>query len=207
MAERLGIDTLLVDAGDIGAAVRAAGCSGALMPHLPDQMECQEAVPVRCAGLRSKPRSLRSKLPPAFPPATAAPAASSRCRSRICAAIALSAMSADALETHWHRREPQLPLACRQIAPPVTGWIDACRWCERASCTTRSLPASHPARWSPLLSAFLGKARHKRLVQHYRECYQLGGLEAGTRRSPTPVGRTIAFRPLSSSRQVTSHFR
>lgn len=84
-AERLGIETLLVEADRTGGGA-SGGLLGALMPHMPDrwsdkkqfQFDALVALEKRLPGWRRRP---------GFPPATVAQAGSFRCRSRICAPL------------------------------------------------------------------------------------------------------------------------
>lgn len=117
-AERLGIDTLLVDAGEIGSGA-SGGLLGALMPHMPDRwsdkkqfqfdallgLEAEIAAVEATTGLGAGYRRCGRIIP--LPKAHLRPIAQRHQQE------ALSNWNADGRQFHWHLLDE----------PPVNGWV------------------------------------------------------------------------------------
>ncbi len=158
-AERLGIETLLVDGAQLGSGA-SGGLLGALMPHMPDKwsekkqfqfdalvslegdIAALEAATGLSAGYRRSGRLIPLPKPHLHK-------------------IALG-HSQDA-ETHWRHGERRFHWQVLDAAP-VDGWID------HAAGESGLVFDTLAARVAPrgllkVLAAFLGKAKHVRLVE------------------------------------------
>jgi glycine oxidase len=158
-AERLGVDTMLVDAGRFGHGA-SGGVLGALMPYMPDrwdnkkqfQLDALVALETEIAALEAEtglPAGYRrsSRLIPLPKPHLRK--------------IALG-HSRDA-ETNWHHGECRFHWHVLD-APPVDGWVDpevGASGFVHDTLAARVAPRSLIA----VLVAFLRRARHVRMVE------------------------------------------
>lgn len=181
-AERLGIDTVLVDAGELGQGA-SGGLLGALMPHMPDKwnpkkqfqfdalvsLESEIAALEAETGLSAGYRRSGRLIPLPKP------------HLRI---IALG-HSEDA-ERHWQAGERRFHWHVLD-RPPVSGWIDAAD--SEGGFVHDTLAARvAPRSLTSVLAAFLRKARHVRIMENV----PLESLEADAGRAQTSTG-TILF--------------
>ncbi|CAN7364312.1 FAD-binding oxidoreductase [Rhizobium rhizogenes] len=185
-AERLGIETLLVDGARLGSGA-SGGLLGALMPHMPDKwsekkqfqfdalvalegdIAALEAATGLSAGYRRSGRLIPLPKPHLHK-------------------IALG-HSQDA-ETHWHYDERRFHWQVLDAAP-VDGWIDpSAGECGFVFDTLAARVA--PRALLKVLAAFLGKAKHVRVV----EGMEIEGIDPGrgiakTREGAIHFGRCI----------------
>ncbi|WCJ61836.1 NAD(P)/FAD-dependent oxidoreductase [Agrobacterium tumefaciens] len=182
-AERLGIDTLLVEAGRLGSGA-SGGLLGALMPHMPDrwsdkkqfQFDALVALEAEIAGLEAE---------------TGLPGGYRRCGRIIplpkphLRGIA-ERHERDAAENwqsgerrfHWHVGE----------RPSVAGWVDDAA--GEAGFVFDTLAARvSPRALIALLSAFLRKARHVQVAEGCR----VVSLDADAGRAALSSGDEISF--------------
>jgi glycine oxidase len=182
-AERLGIDTLLVEAGRLGSGA-SGGLLGALMPHMPDrwsdkkqfQFDALVALEAEIAGLEAE---------------TALSGGYRRC-GRIIPLPKLHLRGIaerherDAAENwqsgerrfHWHVGE----------RPSVAGWVDDAA--GEAGFVFDTLAARvSPRALIALLSAFLRKARHVQVAEGCRVVF----LDADAGRAVLSSGDEISF--------------
>lgn len=158
-AERLGIETLLVDSARLGSGA-SGGLLGALMPHMPDKwsekkqfqfdalvaLESDIAALEAATGLSAGYRRSGRLIPLPKPHLRK---------------IALG-HSRDA-ETHWRHGDRQFHWQVLD-ATPVDGWIDAAAGESGFVFDTLAARVA-PRALLKVLAAFLGKAKHVRLVQ------------------------------------------
>ncbi|MFA1671323.1 NAD(P)/FAD-dependent oxidoreductase [Rhizobium mongolense] len=181
-AERLGIDTLLVDAGELGQGA-SGGLLGALMPHLPDKwnakkqfqfdalvsLEAEIAAIEAATGLSTGYRRSGRIIPLPKPHLRK---------------IALT-HSADA-ETHWHWHGRSFHWHVAD-APPVAGWIDPAAGASGFVYDTLAARVA-PRTLVAALVAFLRQAKRVSIIENAT----VGGLEP-ERGIADAGGRTIAF--------------
>lgn len=158
-AERLGIETLLVDAGRLGQGA-SGGLLGALMPHMPDkwsekkqfqfdalvsledEIAAMEAETGLAAGYRRSGRLMPLPKPHLHK-------------------IALG-HSQDA-ETHWHHGERRFHWHVLEAAP-VDGWIDPAAGDSGFVFDTLAARVA-PRAFIRVLTGFLDRAKHVRLAE------------------------------------------
>ncbi|WP_086994410.1 NAD(P)/FAD-dependent oxidoreductase [Rhizobium sullae] len=166
-AERLGIDTLLADAGALGQGA-SGGLLGALMPHMPDKWNAKKQFQFDALV------SLESEI--AAIEAATGLSAGYRRSGRIIPLpkphlrkIALT-HSADA-ETHWHQggRDFYWHVA---DAPPVADWIDPAAG-ESGFVHDTLAGRVAPRTLVAALGAFLRQAKHVSIIENAA----VGGLE------------------------------
>lgn len=181
-AERLGIDTLLIDAGRIGQGA-SGGLLGALMPHMPDKwnakkqfqfdalvsLEGEIAVLEAATGLSAGYRRSGRLIPLPKPHLKT---------------IALR-HSADA-ETNWRQQGRAFHWHVSDV-PPVQGWIDAAAG-ESGFVHDTLAGRVAPRALIAVLRAFLMRAKHVRLLEEAA----LDSLDTGARIAVIG-GRSIAF--------------
>ncbi len=181
-AERLGIDTLLIDAGTIGQGA-SGGLLGALMPHVPDKWNAKKQFQFDALV------SLESEIA-ALEAATGLLAGYRRSGRLIplpkphLKTIALR-HSADA-ETNWHQQERAFHWNVSD-APPVQGWIDAAAGDSGFVHDTLAGRVA-PRALIAVLRAFLMRAKHVRLLEEAA----LDSLDTGARIAVVG-GWSIAF--------------
>jgi glycine oxidase len=181
-AERLGIDTLLIDAGTIGQGA-SGGLLGALMPHMPDKWNAKKQFQFDALV------SLESEIA-ALEAATGLLAGYRRSGRLIplpkphLKTIALR-HSADA-ETNWHQQERAFHWNVSD-APPVQGWIDAAAGDSGFVHDTLAGRVA-PRALIAVLRAFLMRAKHVRLLEEAA----LDSLDTGARIAVVG-GWSIAF--------------
>jgi glycine oxidase len=181
-AERLGIDTLLIDAATIGQGA-SGGLLGALMPHMPDKwnakkqfqfdalvsLEGEIAALEAATGLSAGYRRSGRLIPLPKPHLKT---------------IALR-HSADA-ETNWRQKGRAFHWHVSD-APPVQGWIDPAAG-ESGFVHDTLAGRVAPRALIAVLWAFLMRAKHVRLL----EAAPLDSLDTGARIAVIG-GRSIAF--------------
>ncbi len=158
-AERLGIDTLLVDADEIGSGA-SGGLLGALMPHMPDRwsdkkqfqfdallsLEAEIAALEAETGLSAGYRRCGRLIPLPKPHLRSIAERHQR--------DALTNWDQGGRQFHWHLLD----------APPVTGWVDA------AAGEAGFVHDTFAAKVSPraliaMLKEYLRRAKHVRVVE------------------------------------------
>ncbi|MEF0938554.1 NAD(P)/FAD-dependent oxidoreductase [Rhizobium sp. BR 362] len=158
-AERLGVETLLVDAGRLGHGA-SGGLLGALMPHMPDKwsekkqfqfealasLEDEIAELEAATGLSAGYRRSGRLMPLPKPHLRK---------------IALR-HSQDA-ETHWHHGDRRFHWHVRDAAP-VDGWIDPAAGDSGFVFDTLAARVA-PRAFLKVLAGFLDRAKHVRLAE------------------------------------------
>ncbi|MDE1992290.1 MAG: FAD-binding oxidoreductase [Rhizobiaceae bacterium] len=158
-AERLGVDTMLVDAGRFGRGA-SGGVLGALMPHMPDRWGGKKQFQLEALVV------LEDEIA-ALEEATGLPAGYRRSTRLIplpkphLRKIALG-HSEDA-ERHWHHGERHFHWHVLD-APPVDSWIDPDAGMSGFVHDTLAARVA-PRALVDVLTAFLRKARHVRLAE------------------------------------------
>ncbi|MEZ2219971.1 NAD(P)/FAD-dependent oxidoreductase [Rhizobium sp. RCC_161_2] len=185
-AERLGIETLLVDSAQLGGGA-SGGLLGALMPHMPDKwsekkqfqfdalvaLESDIAPLEAATGLSAGYRRSGRLIPLPKPHLHK---------------IAL-AHSQDA-ETHWHDGERRFHWQVLDAAP-VDGWIDPAAGKSGFVFDTLAARVA-PRALLKVLAAFLGNAKYVRLVEGVEvESIDPDGGVATTREGSIHFGRCI----------------
>lgn len=159
-AERLGIDTLLVDAGKIGSGA-SGGLLGALMSHMPDRwsdkkqfqfdallsLEAEIAAVEAETGLSVGYRRCGRIIP--------LPKPHLRTIAERHQNDALSNWTTDGHQFHWHVLD----------APPVNGWVDAAAGEAGFVYDTFAAKVS-PRAFVATLEGYVRRARHVRLIEN-----------------------------------------
>lgn len=182
-AERLGIDTLLVEAGRLGGGA-SGGLLGALMPHMPDrwsdkkqfQFDALVALEAEIAGLEAETglsggyRRCGRIIPLPKPHLRGIAERHER--------DAVENWRSGERRFHWHVGE----------RPSVAGWVDDAA--GEAGFVFDTLAARvSPRALIALLSAFLRKARHVRVAEGCR----VVSLDADAGRAALSSGDEISF--------------
>ncbi|NTF08184.1 FAD-binding oxidoreductase [Agrobacterium rubi] len=158
-AERLGIDTILVDAGRIGSGA-SGGLLGALMSHMPDRwsdkkqfqfdallsLEAEIAAVEAETGLLTGYRRCGRVIP--LPKPHLLPIAERH------QSDALTNWTTDGGQFHWHVLD----------APPVEGWVDAAAGEAGFVHDTFAAKVS-PRAFVAALEAYLRRAKHVRVLE------------------------------------------
>ncbi len=158
-AERLGIDTLLVDAGKIGSGA-SGGLLGALMSHMPDRwsdkkqfqfdallsLEAEIAAVEAETGISAGYRRCGRVIP--LPKPHLRPIAERH------KGDALTNWSADGRQFHWHLLD----------APPVDGWVDSTAGEAGFVHDTFAAKVS-PRALIATLGEYLWRAKHVRVLE------------------------------------------
>lgn len=184
-AERLGIDTLLVDAGSVGSTRSAsAGLLGALMPHMPDQWNGMKQFQFEAL------LDLEDEIA-AIEAATGMDCGYRRCGRLIplpkphLREIALE--RAKDAESCWQRQGRRFSWRVAD-RPSIAGWPDA-SFCEAGLVHETLAGRVSPRRLLAALAASLRAAKHVRIV----EGVEAGRIDATASRVIFSNGENIGF--------------